>query len=99
MSQVTVTLPDGSGRSVPAGTAVREVAMAISPRLASAALAASVNDRLVDLTYPLTADARVRIVTEQTPEALVLDMPLQVAFEPLDEEITLPLFRPAKEGA
>jgi uncharacterized OB-fold protein len=36
---------------------------------------------------------------EQTPEALVLDMPLQVAFEPLDEEITLPLFRPAKESA
>ena len=61
MSQVTVTLPDGSGRSVPAGTAVREVAMAVSPRLASAALAAYVDDRLVDLTYPLTADARVRI--------------------------------------
>ena len=72
MSQVTVTLPDGSGRSVPAGTAVREVAMAVSPRLASAALAACVDDRLVDLTYPLTADARVRIVTEQTPEALAL---------------------------
>ena len=35
----------------------------------------------------------------QTPEALVLDMPLQVAFEPLDEEITLACFRPAKEGA
>ena len=72
MSQVTVTLPDGSGRSVPAGTAVREVAMAVSPRLASAALAAYVDDRLVDLTYPLTTDARVRIVTEQTPEALAL---------------------------
>jgi threonyl-tRNA synthetase len=72
MSQVTVTLPDGSGRSVPAGTAVREIAMAVSPRLASAALAAYVDDRLVDLTYPLTADARVRIVTEQTPEALAL---------------------------
>ena len=36
---------------------------------------------------------------EQTPEALVLDIPLQVAFEPLDEEITLPLFKPAKGGA
>jgi threonyl-tRNA synthetase len=72
MSQVTVTLPDGSGRSVPAGTAVREVAMAVSPRLASAALAAYVDDRLVDLTFPLTADSRVRIVTEQTPEALAL---------------------------
>jgi threonyl-tRNA synthetase len=46
--------------------------MAVSPRLASAALAAYVDDRLVDLTYPLTADARVRIVTEQTPEALAL---------------------------
>jgi threonyl-tRNA synthetase len=72
MSQVSVTLPDGAGRSVPAGTAVREVAAAISPRLAAAALAAYVDDRLVDLTYPLTADARVRIVTEQTPEALAL---------------------------
>ena len=32
----------------------------------------------------------------QTPEALVLDMPLEVAFEKMDEAITLPLFRPAK---
>jgi uncharacterized OB-fold protein len=32
----------------------------------------------------------------QTPEALELDMPLEVAFEKLDDKITLPLFRPAK---
>jgi uncharacterized OB-fold protein len=32
----------------------------------------------------------------QTPEALELDMPLEVKFEKLDEKITLPLFRPAK---
>lgn len=30
----------------------------------------------------------------QTPEALVLDMPLEVVFEAQNEEITLPLFRP-----
>ncbi len=30
----------------------------------------------------------------QTPEALVLDMPLEVSFEPLDDAIALPLFRP-----
>lgn len=36
----------------------------------------------------------------QTPEALVLDMPLELALMKLDEEITLPCFRPAaKEGA
>jgi len=32
----------------------------------------------------------------QTPEALVLDMPLEVAFQKLDDAITLPVFRPAK---
>jgi len=32
----------------------------------------------------------------QTPEALQLDMPLEVAFEEWDENITLPKFRPAK---
>jgi uncharacterized OB-fold protein len=33
---------------------------------------------------------------EQTPEALVLDMPVEVVFEPQTDTITLPLFRPAK---
>jgi len=32
---------------------------------------------------------------EQTPEALILDMPLEVVFEAQNDEITLPLFRPA----
>ncbi len=33
---------------------------------------------------------------EQTPEALVLDMPLQVTFEKLNDDITLPQFKPAE---
>jgi threonyl-tRNA synthetase len=72
MSQVTITLPDGSSRAVPAGTPVREVASAISPRLAKAALAATVDGRVVDLSYPLDSDASVRIVTPESPEALHL---------------------------
>jgi uncharacterized OB-fold protein len=32
----------------------------------------------------------------QTPEALRLDMPLQVVFEAVSEEISLPLFEPAR---
>jgi uncharacterized OB-fold protein len=35
----------------------------------------------------------------QTPEALVLDMPLEVAFQKLDEQVTLPVFRPAGRSA
>src|SRR5689334_5571115 len=72
MSQVSITLPDGSVRSVDAGTPVRDVAAGISPRLAKAALAAYVDDRMVDLSFPLTADARVRIVTGDSQEALPL---------------------------
>src|SRR5689334_7755177 len=72
MSQITVTLPDGSSRSVPAGTPVRGVAEAISPRLADAALAGVVDGKLVDLAYPLQRDASVRIVTDKSAEALPL---------------------------
>src|SRR5713226_2175488 len=45
MSQVTVTLPDGSSRVMPAGTLAGEVATSISPRLGKAALAALVDGR------------------------------------------------------
>ena len=72
MSQITVTLPDGSSRSVPAGTSVKDVAESISPRLAQAALAGIVDGKLVDLVYRLDRDASVRIVTDKSPEALPL---------------------------
>ena len=34
----------------------------------------------------------------QTPEALQLDMPLEVRFEQVSENINLPLFAPARES-
>jgi len=70
MNEITVTLPDGSSRRVPAGTTPGEVAGAISPRLAKAAVAAAVDDRLVDLSYPIAEDSRVRVLTADSPEAL-----------------------------
>ncbi len=72
MSNVHVTLPDGSSRELAAGAPVRAVAEAISPGLAKAALAAVVDGRLVDLAYPLQHDATVKIVTDRSPEALPL---------------------------
>src|SRR5437667_7684446 len=70
MNQITVTLPDGSTRTVAPGTLVRDVAEGISPNLAKAALAGVVDGKLVDLTYALPKDAAVRIVTDRSPEAL-----------------------------
>ena len=72
MNQIHVTLPDGSSRDIAAGTPVRAVAEAISPGLARAALAAMVDGKLVDLTFPLDRDASVKIVTDRTPEAQAL---------------------------
>ena len=72
MSDITVTLPDGSSRVMPAGTTPADIAGSISAGLGRAALAAFVDDRMVDLSYPLTAAARVRIVTPSSPEALPL---------------------------
>jgi threonyl-tRNA synthetase len=72
MSEISVTLPDGSSRRLPAGSTPADVAGQISPRLAKAALAAVVDDKLVDLTFRLQKDAMVRIVTPDSPEALPL---------------------------
>ena len=72
MSQITVTLPDGSTRPAPAGTPVSAVAAELSSRLARQALAAIVDGRMVDLSFPLENDADVRFVTPNAPEALEL---------------------------
>src|SRR6187401_1114368 len=70
MSEISITLPDGSVRRVPAGSTPADVAGSISPRLAKAAIAAVVDGRPVDLTFPLNADARVEILTDRGADAL-----------------------------
>ncbi|GIU75188.1 MAG: threonine--tRNA ligase [Bryobacteraceae bacterium] len=69
-SPITVTLPDGSQKSFPAGTTPLDVARAVSRRLAEDAVVARVNGELWDLTRPLEGDARVEILTPKDPEAL-----------------------------
>ena len=70
MSEITVTLPDGSSRRVSAGSTARDVAAGISPGLAKAALAAEVDGRRVDLACPLTHDVALKLLTDRNPEAL-----------------------------
>src|SRR4029079_864667 len=67
---IAVTLPDGSVRHVPAGSTPADVAAAISPRLAKAAIAAIVDGKPADLTLPLHKDAKVEILTDRGPDAL-----------------------------
>src|SRR5689334_12799260 len=71
MSQsLTVTLPDGIQKPVPAGTRPLDVAQSISPRLADDAVVARVNGQLYDLTRPLENNAKLEILTTRNPEAL-----------------------------
>ncbi len=67
---LTITLPDGSQKTVPPGSRPLDVAQSISPRLADDAVVARVNDQLYDLTRPLEGDAKLEILTSRNPEAL-----------------------------
>ena len=58
-----ITLPDGSVREVPEGSTPADVAAAIGPGLAKAALAARVNGEVRDLSRPFEGDAELGIVT------------------------------------
>ncbi len=73
MSELTLTLPDGSERRAPAGSSVAGFAAAALPQgVVRRALAAVVDGRMVDLTYRLDRDASIRLVTPNSPEALPL---------------------------
>ena len=73
MSDVTVTLPDGSERSAPRGTTVRDFAAASLPAsVVKKALAATVDGKLVDLTYALDRDATVKLMLPDGADALAL---------------------------
>ena len=62
MSEITVTLPDGSSREYPAGTTAGEVAASIGKGLAKAALAAKADGEWIDLGQPIVHDAQLEIV-------------------------------------
>jgi threonyl-tRNA synthetase len=70
MSNINVTLPDGSLKPVPAGSSPMDIARSIGSRLADDAVVARVDGNLYDLTRPLTADAKLEILTSKNPEAL-----------------------------
>jgi threonyl-tRNA synthetase len=70
MSNLQITLPDGSVQSVPEGARPLDVAAGISQRLADDAIVARVNGDLWDLNRPFEGDASLQILTAKNPEAL-----------------------------
>ncbi|MDI3281505.1 MAG: threonine--tRNA ligase [Bacillota bacterium] len=68
--EIQVGLPDGSVRAFPAGVTVAQVAEAIGPRLARAAVAAEVDGEAVDLDYRLDRDCSLSVLTAESPKGL-----------------------------
>ena len=68
----TVSLPDGSSKTLPAGSSAMDLAEGIGKRLAQAAIAAVVDGKVTDLTLPLPegADLKIKLLTDRDPEAL-----------------------------
>ena len=70
---IRVSLPDGSVRDVARGTTPADIAAAIGPGLAKAAIAARVNGELRDITRPFDGDSELALVTSRD-EADALDL-------------------------
>src|SRR3954471_536364 len=68
MADISVTLPDGSSKTLPGGSTAADLASSIGKGLAKAAVAATVDGHEVDLTTPLPDGASVSVVTDNTEE-------------------------------
>jgi len=65
---VKIKFPDDSVKDYPAGTTLTEIASSIGERLGKDALAARVNDRMMDMGTAVEEDASVRFFTFRDPE-------------------------------
>ncbi len=70
--QIKIELPNGDVLELPSGSTAGDVAAAIGPGLAKAAVAAVVNGETVGLMEPIEEDAGIRILTEKDPESLAV---------------------------
>jgi threonyl-tRNA synthetase len=70
MENIQVTLPDGSVKSVAAGSTPLDVAKGISSRLADDCIVARVDGNLWDLNRAFDGDAKLELLTTKSPDAL-----------------------------
>src|SRR6266508_6265054 len=69
-AEIQVVLTDGSKKTLPAGATGADLARAVGPGLAKAALAIRVNNEVRDLQRPLPDGATVAILTNKDAQAL-----------------------------
>jgi threonyl-tRNA synthetase len=68
--QIKITLPNGDVLEMERGSTPGDVAAAIGPGLAKAALAAEIDGEVVGLMTPIEGDTAVKLFTDRDPESL-----------------------------
>ncbi|MCK4884044.1 MAG: TGS domain-containing protein, partial [Candidatus Diapherotrites archaeon] len=63
MSEIIVTLPDGSKKNFQSGATILDVASSIGEGLARAAIAGEINEKPVDLNTKITENSDIKIIT------------------------------------
>ncbi|CAK0761532.1 threonine--tRNA ligase [Azospirillaceae bacterium] len=71
-TEISLTLPDGAVRRFSAPITGAEIAATIGRRLAADALAVKGDGKVCDLSFPLTADSQIEIITRDHPDAMEL---------------------------
>ncbi|MGY6646542.1 MAG: threonine--tRNA ligase [Salinarimonas sp.] len=69
---INLTFPDGARREFPAGTTGREIVEGIAKSLAKKTVAMALDGTVVDLSDPITRDARIEFLNREDPRALDL---------------------------
>ncbi|MBF0445891.1 MAG: threonine--tRNA ligase [Magnetococcales bacterium] len=67
---ISITLPDGTGKEFDSPVSLLQVAEAIGPGLAKAALAGVIDGELADLSTVMDKDSSISLITSKSPEAL-----------------------------
>ena len=68
MTEINITLPDNSVKTMPTGTTSQQVADSIGSGLARAVVVAKIDGTLTDLNHPLETDCALELFTGDTPE-------------------------------
>src|SRR3989338_4712262 len=67
-NEITLEFPDGKKQKFAKGITAKEIAQKIGQRLARDALAAKLDERIIELELPIEEDGKFRILTWNDPE-------------------------------
>lgn len=70
MADITIVFPDGKEKNYPQGTKPQDIAAELGGRIAREAIAAKLNDQVIDLMRPIPENGRIVFLTAESAEGM-----------------------------